>query len=49
MRYCISRENEGTEREAPSPGLRICQFHQSYFRVAGNSGSVFPVTSASLH
>ena len=21
------RENEGTEREAPSPGLGICQFH----------------------
>ena len=25
--YVISRENEGTEREAPSPGLGICQFH----------------------
>ena len=23
----LARENEGTEREAPSPGLGISQFH----------------------
>ena len=27
MSSTIPRENEGTEREAPSPGLGICQFH----------------------
>ena len=25
------RENNGSEREAPSPVLGICEFHQSYF------------------
>ena len=35
------KENEGTEREAPSPGLGIRQFHLSYFRVAGNNRSAF--------
>ena len=27
----ISRENEGTEREAPGPALGICHVHESYF------------------
>ena len=26
-----SRENEGTEREAPGPALGICHVHESYF------------------
>ena len=26
-----SRENEGTEREAPSPALGICHVHETYF------------------
>ena len=25
--YTIASENKGTEREAPGPGLGICQFH----------------------
>ena len=25
--FVPARENEGTEREASSPGLGICQFH----------------------
>ena len=25
--HTLPRENDGTEREAPSPGLGICQFH----------------------
>ena len=29
--FTMSRENEGTERDAPSQGLGICQFHLSYF------------------
>ena len=29
--FCImSRENKGTEREAPGPALGICQLHLSY-------------------
>ena len=26
-----SRENEGTEKEAPGPALGICHVHESYF------------------
>ena len=35
LRYTWSRENEGTERDAPSPGspgFGIFKFHLSYFR-----------------
>ena len=39
------KEKWGTERKAPSSDLGICQFHLSYFRVAGDSGSAFPFTS----
>ena len=27
LRYIITRENKGTERDAPGPGLRICHFY----------------------
>ena len=29
--FCVPRENEGTEREAPGPALGICHVHESYF------------------
>ena len=31
-----SRENEGTEREAPGPALGICHVHESYFKTSGS-------------
>ena len=33
------------QRDTPSPGLGICQFRLSYFRVAVNSRSAFPFPS----
>ena len=29
--YVTSRENEGTETEAPGPALGICHVQESYF------------------
>ena len=48
-RFCPSLwfryEKMRGQRDTPSPGLGICQFRLSYFRVAVNSRSAFPFTS----
>ena len=31
LKLAISRENDGTEREAPGTVLGICHVHESYF------------------
>ena len=29
--FILTRNNNGTKRETPSPALGICEYHQSYF------------------